>query len=259
MRVLKKIMAAPVSTFTPEEDSDAPPSSKSQSSTKRGRRWFLTVFFPEPISEEYTRSKVEKTFSSIKAKVKSAVACYDEAPLTGRRHAHLGLVFNSPTSFATMKRIFDEKEHYELIKDSWKGVVEYIQGPPPKKVIVEYNVECPAGRSFNQRKSPTKQLFESAVRLKDPRAAAAAIELPGNEIAAIHYRTAIQYIKDSWKPSVDPIFRVGSSFVDVQGAESLISPVNYLRLDKVFLLSRSLLQVSWLVQWIIQRYSYLMI
>ena len=28
------------------------------------------------------------------------------------------------------------------------------------------------------------------------------------EITAMHYRTAMQYIKDSWKPSVDPIFRL---------------------------------------------------
>ena len=168
-------------------------------------RWFITLFFEKSMDKEKMKSITNGNVAKLRKHISRAIACYDEAPLTGRKHIHLAVVFKSEVTFETLQRTFGPNNHFECITGSWNGVVAYILGPPPKECFLKINIVRP---EFPKPKSPTRQLFETAVQTKDPEEAIATIEKPGNEVAVRHFKTALDFIKQTWSPSINPILRV---------------------------------------------------
>ena len=208
----------PISPFSPCEDSDDDFHTIKLKKRSHFKRWFLTLFFEPTVSKEEMITRTRQNIAVIQHRLARAIACYDIAPKTNRGHIHIGFIFNTDITFETLQRVFGSKSHYECIRGSWDGVVLYIRGEG-KEPFFELNIDPPESRFPKPKpRSATRSLFESVVKTKDARAALAAIEQPGNEVAAIHYRTAIQYIKDNWNPSTEPVFRLRVFICGLPGA-----------------------------------------
>ena len=174
----------------------------------RRKRWFITLFFEPSVTKDQMIELTTRNVHSMDDKIVSCVACYDETPSTGRMHIHVGVIFNCYVTIETLQRVFGVKNHFEGITGNWEGVVSYIKGAAPKECFLRIEKEQPNSPVFKKPKSAMRTLFEEVVQTKSPYAALAAIQKPGNEIAALHYRSAMNYLKETWRPSLEPVFRV---------------------------------------------------
>lgn len=168
-------------------------------------RWFITLFYDKSVDKQQMITSFHGTISQIQQFISRAIACYDEAPLTGRRHIHVAIHFKKVITFESLQKIFGPANHFECISGSWISVVAYVSGPPPKECILRINVNT---ITFLKPKSPTRQLFETAIQTKNPQEAIATIEKPGNECAMKHFKTALDFIRQTWKPNLNPVFRL---------------------------------------------------
>ena len=206
-----------VDEFVPNDDSEEPLHTINVRPRSRYKRWFLTLFFVEGTSKEQMIEQTKNNMETLRKNVLKAIACYDVTPTTNRKHIHLGIVFSYCMSYETLKRTFGSRNHFESIRGSWDGVVQYILGPSPKECILKINIDEPSN-VFPKPKSPMRSLFESVVQSKSPEAVLAAIQTPGNEVAAVHYRSAINYLKETWRPRLDPVFRLKIYICGAPGA-----------------------------------------
>ena len=206
-----------VDAFVPNEDSEESLHNVNVRPGGRYKRWFLTLFFVKGTTKEQMIEQTKNNMETLRKRVVKAIACYDVTPTTHREHIHLGIVFSYAATYETLKRIFGSRNHFESIRGSWDGVVQYILGPSPKECILRINTDD-VPNVFPKPKSPMRSLFESVVQSKSPEAALAAIQTPGNEVAAVHYRSAINYLKETWRPRLDPVFRLKIYICGAPGA-----------------------------------------
>lgn len=181
----------PSSSFTPADSSEDEQHRSYVSQHLHCLRWFMTLFFDKSIQKEQMISITNANIHTLRKSISQAIACYDESPLTGRRHIHLAIIFKSEMTFETLQRIFGPNNHFECITGSWNGVVSYILGPPPKECFLKINTGM---SEFPKRKKP-----QEAVDI---------IEKQGNLAAMKQYKTTLHYIKQTRTPSINPPFRL---------------------------------------------------